>query len=489
MNKLKDLILIIFIVFIMISLVPKKMQNDTFFTIAGGRLILQNGVDPKEQLVWHNNLKFTNSRWGFDVLITLIYNHFNLLGIYIFVIISVVIQGILYYCFLVKITQKKVFSFIFTVISMWELRIAFCARAQIISNLILLIEFYCLEQIKSRNQYIKRYIITLIILSLIFVNVHSSTFPIYLVVFLPYFAEFILSKMKFINKKDSSFIFEVKNFKILTIVFVIVILSGFVVPFGVKPYSDMFNVMDGSSSTFIAELQPLTIFDNMYLSSILICTFALIAFGKQKIRISDGLFIIGFAILAMNNIRSVYYFILISSLCFVRLFNKFIDNYDFEIIVKSSKMKNLFEVLGSIIILMFFCKVFLINISYDYIEYEKYPVKACYYIKNNLDIDNIKIYNGFNYGSYLEFQGIKAFIDSRSGIFTPEFNPGCNILEDWYSVSNMILNYNEVFDEYEITHVLLYSYEPISQYIKYDSKWKMIYQDSSFILYERVEEI
>ena len=60
-----------------ISIVEKHMQNDTFFTIATGNYILENGYDNLDHLTWHKNLNFYKLRWGFDVLVALIFNNFN----------------------------------------------------------------------------------------------------------------------------------------------------------------------------------------------------------------------------------------------------------------------------------------------------------------------------------------------------------------------------------------------------------------------------
>ena len=484
MKKLKNVIYVLFVIFVMISIVPKKMQNDTFFTIAGGRLILEAGIQPEEKLVWHEGLEFTNSRWLFDILITEIHNHGGLLGVYIFVVILAVIQGLLYYYVLKKITKNITYSFFMTVISMYAMQIAFSARAQLISNILLLLEFYCLEMIKSSNNIKKRYIFGLIVIPVIFANVHASTFPIYLVVFLPYIAEWILFKFPLMNSEEEKLIFDVKNRKVLLLLFIVGILEGMIVPSGVKPYSDMFKAMGGISSDFISELQPITIFDNLYLAFILIGAIAVLIFSKQKMRVSDGLFIVGFALLAMNNQRSLYYFVLVSSICFSRIVIEFLDTYEFRI--TSKKMNVVAIILGILIILVNFTNLLVSNISEEYIPYDVYPIKVANYINENLDVEQIRLYNHFNFGSYLELEGVKAFIDSRSGIFTEEFNKGCTVLKDWRDAAEMTKNYNDIFDKYEITHVLLYSNEPMSEFIKYDSKWQMIYQDNSFILYERV---
>lgn len=40
----------------------KTITNDTFFTIAIGNYILENGNDNKDHLTWHENLDFPHSR-------------------------------------------------------------------------------------------------------------------------------------------------------------------------------------------------------------------------------------------------------------------------------------------------------------------------------------------------------------------------------------------------------------------------------------------
>lgn len=71
-------------------------------------------------------------------------------------------------------------------------------------------------------------------------------------------------------------------------------------------------------------------------------------------------------------------------------------------------------------------------------------------------------------------------------MYTKEFNHGVTILEDWSCVGLGQVKYNEIFDKYNITYALLKKDEIISIFIKDDSKWKLIYQDDIFEIYERV---
>ena len=80
------------------------------------------------------------------------------------------------------------------------------------------------------------------------------------------------------------------------------------------------------------------------------------------------------------------------------------------------------------------------KIDNDYISKSSYPVEAADYIlseveKGNLDLSTMKMFNDYNYGSYLLFRGIPVFIDSRADLYSPEFNEDCNIFSDYLSIS------------------------------------------------------
>ena len=148
-NKKLYVIFSILLVLVVIMNVTKQMQNDTFFTIATGNYILQDGYDNMDHLTWHDNLQFYKLRWAFDVLITLIYNTFNLTGIYVFVLIIASITAVSLLYILVKQKNNVVISFICSIIAIVLLTANgfLTGRAQIMSYLFLLWEIYCIEQL------------------------------------------------------------------------------------------------------------------------------------------------------------------------------------------------------------------------------------------------------------------------------------------------------------------------------------------------------
>ena len=91
-------------------------------------------------------------------------------------------------------------------------------------------------------------------------------------------------------------------------------------------------------------------------------------------------------------------------------------------------------------------------------------------------------YNGFNYGSYIEYSGIKAFVDSRSEIYTEGFN-NVTILKDWLETSRGNVNYNETFEKYGIDYAIVENSEIINTYISADEKYEKVYDDETFSIY------
>ena len=122
-----------------------------------------------------------------------------------------------------------------------------------------------------------------------------------------------------------------------------------------------------------------------------------------------------------------------------------------------------------------------------------YPVQACDYILENIDLSKTKFYNEYNYGSYMLFRGIPVFIDSRADLYSPEFNPELesddeDIFSDFIDSSNIGVFYEDVFEKYGITHIILSKDSKINMIIQkaQKNKYEELYSDDYFIIYERL---
>ena len=122
----------------------------------------------------------------------------------------------------------------------------------------------------------------------------------------------------------------------------------------------------------------------------------------------------------------------------------------------------------------------------DYISSSSYPVEATKWMLDNLDIDTIKIYNDYNYGSYLLFNGIPVFIDSRADLYTAEFNKkDLNIFSDFLSISGINCDVEEKLNSYGITHIITYSNSKLEKVITLTGNYSELYDDGTFCIYEK----
>ena len=104
------------------------------------------------------------------------------------------------------------------------------------------------------------------------------------------------------------------------------------------------------------------------------------------------------------------------------------------------------------------------KLNQEYYNENDYPIRAAAWIKANLDIENIKLFNEYNYGSYLIFENIPVMIDSRCDLYTPQYNTktgkaedGQDIFMDVQNVATGVDNYNDTFKKYGVTNIITYA--------------------------------
>lgn len=66
-------IAIVCILIFCFAIAPKTLQNDTYYTIATGQSIIENGIDGEDHFAW-SDLKYTYPHWLYDVFIYEIYS-------------------------------------------------------------------------------------------------------------------------------------------------------------------------------------------------------------------------------------------------------------------------------------------------------------------------------------------------------------------------------------------------------------------------------
>lgn len=108
-----EILAIALIILFAVTISPKYLQNDTFYTVSLGELILQNGIDMQDHFSWHE-LPYTYPHWLYDVGTALVYRLGGWTGIYIMTCTLAAILGICIYRVNSKLTKNSLVSFFIT---------------------------------------------------------------------------------------------------------------------------------------------------------------------------------------------------------------------------------------------------------------------------------------------------------------------------------------------------------------------------------------
>lgn len=479
-------ILIFTLFFFTASLVNKTMQNDTFFYIPiGERIAKTYSIDGLDHWSFHENLRFTYPGWVCNLTMYFLYNSFGFSGIYIFVMIMAGLIAIVFFANLLKGKNNLIISFVIALLTIYISNGIFAARNQIFSFLLFELEVFCLIGLLEQGK--KRYFWFLLMIAFLLVLVHDTLYIMFWVLMLPYFVDFILSKIFKFEKNYKLKSSNLKNIKYLIILLILSIPIGFCTPIFASTYTNLINCMNGVSTEIIQELKPVNFIQDVNLLTITFIFVGLLAFTKTKFKIKDVLFVFGFLISAMMAGRNVYFLYLIGLIYLTNMFTECINTY-----VDEEKTKSFLEKFKSskCIIIGICCfisimsvKNMIYQIAKEYVSNIFFPTKATEWILENIDYEDARIWTSFNWGSYLELKGIKVFIDSRSGMYTEQENKGVTVLNDWHQISTDNADYHQVFEKYKITHCLVENSEKLSKKLANDEDYNIIYQDNLYSLY------
>lgn len=556
-TSIKFHILAIFCILIFcFSLTPVTFQNDTYYSIAIGKHIVETGtIDMQDPFSWHEDLPYTYPHWLYDFGTYFIYQLGENIGIggfcalYITTILLAMILGVVIYYTNNKLSKNPLVSFLVTMCMMYLLKDFITARAQLVTYILFVLTILFIEQfIKTKK---KRYAIYLLIIPILIANLHCAVWPFYFVLYLPYIAEYLLAtmseahlyywfqiqwnqkKLKKVTKKGKTeeigklqekiarlqldkenaintdrkrrenpykIIFKKEPVvKWLIVIMIIAIFSGLLTPLGTTPYTYLAKTMEGNTTQNISEHQPLTLINNTAMLIVFVVYILLLIFTDTKARLRDFFMLGGLTLLTLMARRQCAIFVIIGGPIFAKLATALVEKYDekgTEVVIQfiTSLLGKILTIL--IVILLSFV-MYRDKIDDHFVNEASYPVQASDYILQNLDMENMRLFNEYNYGSYLLFRGIPVFIDSRAELYTPEFNgtkdengeyEGRDIFSDYINVSNISTYYEDKFEKYDITHVITGKKTKLNMFLSRDDNYKQLYTDDYFVIYERLSE-
>ena len=212
-----NILAIVAIIILAFAITPITLQNDTYYTIRIGELILNNGIDMVDHFSWHENLPYTYPHWAYDTGIYLIYHLGEISGItdggmvfiYASTVILTSILGILLYFTCSKICKNKIVAFFVTLGTMYILRAFIAARAQLVTFILFVLTILFIESFLETKK--KRYLVGIVLISIAIANIHVAVWPFFFVLFMPYIAEYIIALLKEMHIIANTNIFCIKT--------------------------------------------------------------------------------------------------------------------------------------------------------------------------------------------------------------------------------------------------------------------------------------
>ena len=538
-----NLIAIVCIIIFCFAITPITLQNDTFYTIKIGEHILNNGINMEQDPFSMHEIPYTYPHWLYDVGIYLIYSVGGMAGIYISTVILACILGITVYITNKEITKNELVSFILTLGVMYVLTGFIAARAQLVTFILFALSIYFIEKFLETKK--KRYWVALIIIPIIIANVHLAVWPFYFIIFMPYIAEYLIyliadlhlfykiqtkyynikmkkmqekqkseekikqvqEKIDILNKKFEENLkkqerrrqepYKIKmekrdNTKWLIVIMLICVLTGLLTPLGDTPYTYLVKTMQGNTTKSINEHLPMVIIQSEPTIAILIIVVGILMLTDTKIRLKDFFMLGGLIILTLMSRRQLSMLTLIGVYSINRLICDLFNKYDPEGTKKF--MMKITSGFGAVITILLVILMGVVEYKpkagNSYINEASYPVQAVEWLKENINTSEMRLYNEYNYGSYILFQDVKVFIDSRADLYTPEFNGDSekDVFSDAVQVASISRYYEDVFDKYEITHLLIPNNTKMNMFISRDENYKELYKDNNFVIYERLNK-
>jgi len=467
--NIKFLYLLYFIPFILYFTTIVSMGVDIWYMLAEAKYIVNNGFPYTDILTFHEGFKLVIQQWLSTLIFYGIHKLIGEKGLILFsFLIFILIEFFLYkLCNLISNNKKTLSILISGIISILLVFFNYLdVRPQLFTFLILIIWIYILEKYNKTNN--KKVLFILPLLSILQINLHAAYWWFLFVYSLPFLAEYLYQIVIEKNKKQKS------KFTTILIFITISFFCGFINPYGIDSMIYLFNGTNSYVNEFIGEMIPPKIFSKMGIAIVLILFINYIIgikyYAKHKeLKISYLLLLFGSLIISFHAYKSSVFILIFGTYYWAY----YLRNIKFKHIIDTKSIKI------SIIVIIIPIAVTLIGYFTNHIVYgysaSIVTGKDIYsYIVDYNDNHETKVYGSYKIGGYLEYLGIKPYIDTRAEFFLKSHNKKRNVFVEHYDLQHYLLDADVFINTYNFTHLIvddsdvLFHYDDIEGYTLLD---------------------
>lgn len=448
--------------------VKRVIDNDTWFIMNHGRYILENGFATTEPFTIHEGLSFTFEKWLTCILFYKIYDLFKETGLFCMLYICAIVIEVLLYACINLVSENKKLNALLVAITCSIFNLLFVTtRPQLLSYILLLLEIYMLEKyVLTQN---KKYLCVLPLISLMYMQLHSTMWPMFFVFMMPYIFDINIIKRK-LNIDDN----DRYNKTPIIITGLICAATGFINPYGYKSVLYLLKSVSGVNIGLIKELQSPSIL--MVIGVAGIITIPMLIYlaknGIKNIKLRYLYFICGTLIMFIYANRNMAYYMLTGIIVVAHTFQNSLNT---KTIASLNK-------LAIITLILFGACVEQINNNGPYEQTSGYD--AINYLYDHIGAENnAKLYTSFNTGSYAEWKGYSVYIDPRAEVFIKNINEKEDILNEYANYHKLNTPYMQLQTKYNFDYWLIERGGP-QVYMDNDSNYIKLYEDKEYAIYK-----
>jgi len=447
-------------------------ESDIWFLLSYGKKIVTSGFPKYDFLSMHENFSFVMQQWLSALSFYQVYKLLGGVGLFLLVFIINAVIIFLLYKLCMLLSDNKVFSSVVTtcIIDILLQSFFIIPRPQIYSLLLFIVTVYILELYLKKNS---KSIYLLPLVSLLLINFHASMWLCLFILTMPFIFEFTLL---FIKKKDKRIV------KLLLMV-LLSFLVGFLNPYGIKNmlYSLTSYGVDVINSEVIemhsfTTMEPLTFANYCFIGTFFILLIGIIYRKNKKVEASQLLLILGTTYMALCNFRNISIFY-VCALPFLSIYLPLKDGKEEKIPIK------LYILFAIIIVLTISMNIYngnyiLKNANQKYINY----------LDKNASKD-IKLYAGYNDGSYFEYSGYHPYMDGRAEIFLKSNNKKEDILNEYYDVYYGRNDVTKFLKKYDFDYLIVGKDSCfLYNYLKADKTYQVVVKSKNKKMYKKIRE-
>lgn len=493
MRKDKKIKLVVFamLIFILglfiIKACPVVLQNDTLYDIKLGERYITKGMFHIDDYSIHTNLVYQTHHYLVCLLDYIIYHLFSFPGIYILEILLTSLITLLMYKIGKETIKNKFLNYVILFFFLIALSPFISLRAQMYSYIVFLLEILFIEKYLNHNN--KRDLAVLALLPLILINFHSGVIYFYFIIMGTYLLNAI--KCHFIIFKSDERV-NLKQVKELLISSFIGALLTLINPYGIDGITYGLKTLNSYYiSNYITEFQPFKISTPTGILIVLymILCYSSLVFSRKKISIHQLLLIGGTTLMAFMSTRHFSLLVITSVVILPHIESAYerIDNSQWDLVKSFKNGVNSMNIL--VVVLYAIMTVYLVSCLFirenTPLPKYQYPIDALKYIKKN--IPNARIFNHYEWGSYMIFEGVKTFVDPRCDLFNQEYNKDTRVMEDYIKTTNNMRDYGYVVSKYDIDYFFLDRKMNLAKRMISDHKYQIVYKDDIAVIFKVIK--